>query len=76
MPDLANGCMLVGHVGNSVVADVQFGHLFLVCIKYIALQEITCGLFRNISHCRNNTVFQLHFNTKQRLERAVTDVRR
>ena len=24
----------------------------------------------------NNTVFQLPFNTKQRLERAVTDVRR
>ena len=23
----------------------------------------------------NNTVFQLHFNTKQRLERSVTDVR-
>ena len=37
--------------GNSVVTDVQFGHLFLVCIKYDALQEITCGLFRKISHC-------------------------
>ena len=47
-------------MGNSVVTDVQFGHLFLVCIKYVALQE----------------VFQLPFNTKQRLERAVTDVRR
>ena len=34
-----------------VVTDVQFGHLFLVCIKYVALQEVTCGLFRNISHC-------------------------
>ena len=33
-------------VGNSVVTDVQFGHLFLVCIKYDALQEVTCGLFR------------------------------
>ena len=39
------------HVGNSVVTDVQFGHLFLVCIKYVALQEVTCGLFRKISHC-------------------------
>ena len=37
--------------GNSVVTDVQFGHLFLVCIKYVALQEVTCGLFRKISHC-------------------------
>ena len=36
---------------NSVVTDVQFGHLFLVCIKYVALQEVTCGLFRKISHC-------------------------
>ena len=34
--------------GNSVVTDVQFGHLFLVCIKYVALQEVTCGLFRKI----------------------------
>ena len=39
------------YVGNSVVTDVQFGHLFLVCIKYVALQEVTCGLFRKISHC-------------------------
>ena len=38
-------------MGNSVVTDVQFGHLFLVCIKYVALQEVTCGLFRKISHC-------------------------
>ena len=30
-------------LGNSVVTDVQFGHLFLVCIKYVALQEVTCG---------------------------------
>ena len=37
--------------GNSVVTDVQFGHLFLVCIKYVALQEVTCGLFKKISHC-------------------------
>ena len=37
--------------GNSVVTDVQFGHLFLVCITYDALQEVTCGLFRKISHC-------------------------
>ena len=37
--------------GNSVVTDVQFGHLFLVCIKYVALQEVTCGLFRKISDC-------------------------
>ena len=37
--------------GNSVVMDVQFGHLFLVCIKYVALQEVTCVLFRKISHC-------------------------
>ena len=63
-----------------MVTDVQFGHLFLVCIKYVALQEVTCGLFRKISHCSlyisNNTMFQLPFNTKQRLERAVTDVRR
>ena len=29
-----------------------------------------------VSTYENNTVFQLHFNTKQRLERAVTDVRR
>ena len=42
-------CFLVK--GNSVVTDVQFGHLFLVCIKYDALQEVTCGLFRKISHC-------------------------
>ena len=27
--------------GNSVVTDVQFGHLFLVCIKYVALQDVT-----------------------------------
>ena len=27
-------------------------------------------------YIQNNTVFQLPFNTKQRLERAVTDVRR
>ncbi len=39
------------YVGNSVVTDVQFGHLFLVCIKYVASQEVTCGLFRNISYC-------------------------
>ena len=39
------------YLGNSVVTDVQFGHLFLVCIKYVALQEVTCGLFRKISHC-------------------------
>ena len=38
-------------LGNSVVTDVQFGHLFLVCIKYDALQDVTCGLFRKISHC-------------------------
>ena len=38
-------------MGNSVVTDVQFGHLFLVCIKYVALQEVTCVLFRKISHC-------------------------
>ena len=38
-------------LGNSVVTDVQFGHLFLVCIKYVALQDVTCGLFRKISHC-------------------------
>ena len=38
-------------LGNSVVTDVHFGHLFLVCIKYDALQEVTCGLFRKISHC-------------------------
>ena len=37
-------------MGNSVVTDVQFGHLFLVCIKYDALQEVTCGLFRKMSH--------------------------
>ena len=34
-----------------MVTDVQFGHLFLVCIKYDALQKVTCGLFRKISHC-------------------------
>ena len=34
-----------------MVTDVQFGHLFLVYIKYDALQEVTCGLFGNISHC-------------------------
>ena len=39
------------YVGNSVVTDVQFGHLFLVCVKYDALQEVTYGLFRKISHC-------------------------
>ena len=38
-------------MGNSVVTDVQFGHLFLVCVKYDALQEVTYGLFRKISHC-------------------------
>ena len=37
--------------GNSVVTDIQFGRLFLMCIKYDALQEVTCGLFRKISHC-------------------------
>ena len=36
---------------NSVVTDVQFGHLFFVYIKYDALQEVTCGVFRKISHC-------------------------
>ena len=30
-------------MGNSVVTDVQLGHLFLVCIKYVALQEVACG---------------------------------
>ena len=25
-------------MGNSVVTDVQFGHLFLVCIKYDAFK--------------------------------------
>ena len=63
-----------------MLTDVQFGHLFVVFIKYFALQEVSCGLFRKISHCsyyiQNNTVFQLPFNIKQRLERAVTDVRR
>ena len=34
-----------------MVTDVQFGQLFLVCIKYVALQEVTCGLLRKISHC-------------------------
>ena len=38
-------------LGNSVVTDVQFGHLFVVCIKYVALQEVTGGLFSKISHC-------------------------
>ena len=33
-----------------MVTDVLSGHLFLVCIKYVALQEVTCGLFRKISH--------------------------
>ena len=41
----------IRHLGNSVVTDVQFGHLLLVCIKYVALQEVTCGLFRKILHC-------------------------
>ena len=41
----------MSYLGNSVVTDVQFGHLFLVCIKYVAIQEVTCGLFRKISHC-------------------------
>ena len=60
-----------------MVTGVQFGHLFLVYIKYDALQEVTCGLFRKVSHCSwYNTVFQLPLNTKQRLERDVTDVRR
>ena len=45
--DLFTPCVM----GNSVVTDVQFGHLFLVCIKYVALLEVTCGLFRKISHC-------------------------
>ena len=36
------------YVGNSAVADVQFGHLFLVYIKYDALQKVTSGLFRTI----------------------------
>ena len=44
-------CNHIIKVGNSVVTDVQFGHLFLVCIKYVALQEVTCVLFRKISHC-------------------------
>ena len=38
-------------MGNSVVTDVQFGHLFLVCIKYDALQQVNCGLFRKIPPC-------------------------
>ena len=29
------------HMGNSVVTDEQFGHLFLMCIKDDALQEVT-----------------------------------
>ena len=45
------GNVIFSHKGNSVVTDVQFGHLFLVCIKYDALQEVTCGLFRKMSHC-------------------------
>ena len=39
------------HKGNSVVMDVQFGHLFLVWMKYDALQVVNCGLFRKISPC-------------------------
>ena len=39
-----------------MVTDVQFGHLFLVCIKYDALQEVTCGLFRKMSHCSYSVV--------------------
>ena len=38
-------------MGNSVVTDVQFGHLFVVCIKYDALEDVNCGLFRKISPC-------------------------
>ena len=29
--------------GQFVVTDVQFRHLFLVYIKYVALPEVTCG---------------------------------
>ena len=32
-------------MGNSVVTDVQFGHLFLVCIKYDALAMIRTGSY-------------------------------
>ena len=38
-------------LSNPVVTDVRFGHLFVVCIKHDAFQEVTCGLFRKRSHC-------------------------
>ena len=43
LPKLPVDIILRFYMGNSVVTDVQFGHLFLVCIKYVALQEVTCG---------------------------------
>ena len=49
--EYANKYFEICVLGNSVVTDVQFGHLFFVYIKYDALQEVTCGLFRKISHC-------------------------
>ena len=43
-------CLCCGLYGHFRGDNVQFGHLILVCIKYDALQEITCCLFRKISH--------------------------
>ena len=48
------------HPGNSVVTDVQFGHLFLVCIKYVALQEVTCGQFRGDGRTVRTLVFGVY----------------
>ena len=56
------------------MTDVQFGHLFLVYKKYHALQEVVGYSERYHTVVSNNTVFQLPFNTRQRLERAVTDI--
>ena len=51
-------------MGNSVVTDVQFGHLFLVCIKYDALQEVTCGLFRKREREEKTFLFKVEQNGK------------
>ena len=65
-------------MGHSVVADVQFGHFYLVCIKYLRKlpEGYSARYLTVVSTYRIIQVFQLPFNTKQRLERAVTDVRR
>ena len=60
-----------------MVTNVQFGHLFLVCIKYDALQEVTLGYSERYHTVVGTYRIILCFSyllTQNRLEMAVTDV--